>query len=264
MNRPALILPPALLVLFLLALTPTLILHWQVRVDYDPDPPEPPVWPIPEDETEARKAVFINMMLPIIQARNRDLLALRQEVETRHARVIAGTPLSDADLRWLQARASEYRLAEPESLDDVTDDWMHTLLRRVDIVPADLALAQGALESAWGTSRFAEDANNFFGQWCFTPGCGVVPAQRPLGARHEVQRFASVEAAVASYMRNLNTHPAYRELRLIRERQRREGNKPRGQVMAAGLSGYAEIGETYISHIRSVIRFNDFEQFSDT
>lgn len=253
---------PALLALGLIALAPTLILHCQIQVSYEPEPEEPPIWPIPDDETEARKAVFINMLLPVVQAQNRELLALREQAQALRVRITDGT-LTDAELRWLQARADEYRLAAPDTLDEMGEAWLDTLLRRLDIVPADLALAQGALESAWGTSRFAEEANNLFGQWCFRPGCGVVPARRPLGARYEVQKFATVEDAVASYMRNLNTHAAYRELRLLRERQRREGVRPSGRTLAAGLSGYAEIGDTYISHIRAVIRANNLEAFSD-
>ncbi|WP_352256125.1 glucosaminidase domain-containing protein, partial [Pseudoalteromonas sp. 19-MNA-CIBAN-0066] len=43
-------------------------------------------------------------------------------------------------------------------------------LRRVDIIPKELALMQAANESAWGTSRFARIGLNFFGQWCYTKG----------------------------------------------------------------------------------------------
>ena len=258
-----LLIAAALLGLFLLALTPTLILHWQIQMDYEPEPEEPPVWPIPDDETEARKALFINMMLPAVQANNRTLMADREQARAIHERVDGGGQVTSDEYAWLTEQATRYRLSVPEHAEDISEGWLNTLLRRLDIVPADLALAQGALESAWGTSRFAEEANNYFGQWCFRPGCGVVPARRPLGARYEVERFDSLEAAVASYMRNLNSHPAYRELRALRERQRRQGDTPSGHVMAAGLSGYAEIGDTYISHIRSVIRANDLGQFAD-
>ena len=258
-----LLIAAALAGLLLTALAPTLILHWQIQMDYQPEPDEPPIWPIPEDETAARKALFINMMLPAVQASNRELLAEREQAQAILERRQRGAQVTESEYTWLTAQASRYRLSLPEENEDITEGWLNTLLRRVDIVPADLALAQGALESAWGTSRFAEEANNYFGQWCFSKGCGVVPAKRPLGARYEVERFDSLEAAVSSYMRNLNSHPAYRELRALRERQRREGIAPSGHVMAAGLSNYAEIGDTYIGHIRSVIRANNLSEFAD-
>ncbi|MBZ2189309.1 glucosaminidase domain-containing protein [Alcanivorax sp. JB21] len=261
--KHSLLIAAAVAGLLLIALTPTLILHWHIQMDYQPEPEEPPIWPIPDDETAARKALFINMMLPAVQASNRELLTEREQVQGILERRERGTHVTKSEYTWLAEQASRYRLSVPEESEDITAGWLNTLLRRVDIVPADLALAQGALESAWGTSRFAEEANNYFGQWCFSPGCGVVPARRPLGARYEVQRFDSLDAAVSSYMRNLNSHPAYRELRALRERQRHEGASPSGHVMAAGLSLYAEIGDTYIDHIRSVIRVNNLNEFAD-
>ncbi len=48
------------------------------------------------------------------------------------------------------------------------------LLRRVDVIPVSLVLAQAANESVWGTSRFAVDGNNLFGQWCYEEGLQVL------------------------------------------------------------------------------------------
>ena len=72
------------------------------------------------------------------------------------------------------------------------------------------------MESGWGESRFAQQGNNLFGEWCFTKGCGIVPSQRKEGATHEVRRFDSVDDALASYMHNLNTGHAYKALRVAR------------------------------------------------
>ena len=35
----------------------------------------------------------------------------------------------------------------------------------MDIIPVSLAIAQAAIESGWGTSRFALEGNALFGQW---------------------------------------------------------------------------------------------------
>ncbi len=258
----ALLLAGVLSALGALALLPTLILHWQVNQSDSTTDDTPPIWPLPEDETEARKAQLINTLLPAIQATNRDLLALREQAVAVHERFQAGKP-DRGDLDWLHEQATRYRLESPDSLEALTDDWFATLLRRIDIIPASLALAQGAIESAWGTSRFAQEGNNYFGQWCFSPGCGMVPARRPEGAKYEVERFASVEEAVRRYMLILNSHPRYRYMRVLREQARAQEKPLSGRVMAAGLNGYAEIGEVYISHIRSVIRHNDFDRFAD-
>lgn len=254
------LLPGATFVLLFISasLSPSLIQH-QRLVGFDLfDAPPPPIWPLPEDPVEARKAELVNTLLPLIQENNRILLEKRQRAESLMSRVRQGDSLSRRDREWLEAMGKRYRLPEVEQVDE---EWMTILLRRLDIIPADLALAQAAMESAWGRSRFASEGNNYFGQWCFSKGCGLVPDKRPAGARYEVQRFDSPAESVAGYMRNLNSHPRYTELRLIREKARAENREISGQQLAGGLHGYSAIGDTYIRTLRVLIRANQFERF---
>ena len=122
-----------------------------------------------------------------------------------------------------------------------------------------MVLAQAAIESAWGTSRFARQANNLFGQWCFAPGCGIVPLHRPSDATYEVEKFPSVGAAVEAYYLNLNTHAAYRALRTIRRESRLQGKTLSGALMVAGLEKYSGRGIHYVEELRSMIRTNQLE-----
>jgi Bax protein len=251
------------LLILLLALPALMSWHRDARTssaDAGNASDSPPIWPIPEDETEARKAVLVNLLLPYVQQHNRTLLEKRTRLEALHRDIDAGKTISRRDLAWLQELSERYRLDVP---DPISPQWSRILLRRIDIVPADLALAQGALESAWGTSRFATEGNTYFGQWCFVPGCGLVPQSRREGARHEVARFSSPSESVRRYMHNLNSHPRYTELRLIREQARQNGGTFSGSDLAAGLEGYSELGEEYISMVRGLIRQNRFDRFDD-
>lgn len=254
------LLPGATFVLLFISasLSPSLIQHQRLVGFSIFDTPPPPIWPLPEDPVEARKAKLVNTLLPLIQENNRILLEKRQRAESLMARVRHGDSLSKRDREWLETMGKRYRLPEVEQVDE---EWMTILLRRLDIIPADLALAQAAMESAWGRSRFAREGNNYFGQWCFSKGCGLVPDKRPAGARYEVQRFGSPAESVAGYMRNLNSHPRYTELRLIREKARAENADISGQQLAGGLHGYSAIGDTYIRTLRILIRANQFERF---
>lgn len=239
------------------------LFYWQQQRDSsEADEPqaELPIWPLPKDETKARKARLVNLLLPAIQSNNRKLLDTREHLEELHQKISTDQPLSSVEQSWLEELSQQYRLDTPEP---PNSDWSRILLRRIDIVPADLALAQGALESAWGTSRFAKEGNNYFGHWCFVPGCGLVPKNRIEGARHEVARFSSAAESVRRYMHNLNSHPRYTELRLIREQARQAGSNLSGSDLAAGLEGYSELSEEYIGRVRRLIRQNKFTQFSD-
>lgn len=126
----------------------------------------------------------------------------------------------------------------------------------MDIIPKELALMQAANESAWGTSRFARIGLNFFGQWCYTKGCGMIPKRRADEAEHEVRAFKSVRAAVKSYFRNINTHEAYRELRRVRAGLRAEKVPIEATALTAGLLSYSERGEDYVSELNDMIRHN--------
>jgi len=66
-------------------------------------------------------------------------------------------------------------------------------------VPIQMVTAQAALESGWGTSRFANEANNLF------------------GIRKGLKVFETKCDSVADYIRIINEVPAYTEFREMRQ-----------------------------------------------
>ena len=84
-------------------------------------------------------------------------------------------------------------------------------------VPYEMILGQAALESGWGTSRFAKEANNLFGIKTWDK---KVPHLLPEGINKwpgwGVRVFASKCDSVKEYIRLLNEHPAYEDFRKLR------------------------------------------------
>jgi len=207
---------------------------------------------------DERKQAFFAYFLPLIDERNEELMALRENLlELNAKRNDDAGQLSFFERRHIAKLANIYEI-EDFSLDDPAG-W-DTLLRRVDVLPPSLALAQAANESAWGTSRFAREGNNFYGQWCYVKGCGIVPALREEEAIHEVAGFDSARESVKGYMRNLNYHPAYAKLRSIRERLRDTDEPITGLKISEGLESYSERGEAYIEELNLMIQFNDLDE----
>lgn len=204
-------------------------------------------------DSRAKKTAFFDYLAPIVQAENQHILTLRSTLQR-----LSGADLNDNERQWLLKLAKHYKL--DEKLTPEQDAFWEALLERVDVVPASLALAQAANESAWGTSRFAIKGNNFFGQWCYERGCGLVPKKRTDGASHEVARFASAAGSVASYIYNINTHRAYKELRNLRKRQRAAGDKVTGLVLVQGLVNYSSRGNEYIKEVKGMIKANQLEK----
>lgn len=208
-------------------------------------------------QTENRKAAFFDYLTPIIEYQNEKILKDRGRLGSILKVIVNGEILSDEDIKWL------YRLADKYEVDWKDNDpgaVVIKLARRVDIIPVSLALVQAAKESSWGRSRYAVQANNLFGQWCYDQGCGVIPGNRSPGAVHEVKKFKSVSDATRSYLRNLNTHPQYEALRQIREQLRLRHKPITGKALADGLLFYSERRQTYINEVKLMIQQYSFFQ----
>lgn len=201
-----------------------------------------------------RKQAFVDYLLPLIEAENRRIRDDREKVLCLQSLA----SLTSAEQQWLDQLAARYRL--PPLAYSGKAPWAG-LLARVDVIPPSLALAQGANESAWGTSRFAREGNNLFGQWCFQTGCGLVPRRRPEGAVHEVAVFSSPQQSVRDYMRNLNSHPRYRLLRSLRAAGGDGRPFASGAELAKGLSGYSALGERYVRELQELIRHNHWAYY---
>lgn len=200
-----------------------------------------------------RKQRFLSFLLPLVQAENARLTAIRTRLSYIYDHVRWHRELADPDRVWLRQIARDYSLVLDDS---VQPEFWEAAFERVDAVPEELVLVQAANESGWGTSRFAREGNNLFGQWCYRAGCGIVPAGRPAGARYEVARYASISESIGSYIHNLNTGANYQMLREIRLRMRREGREPDATELAAGLLDYSARGVAYVDELRAMIRHN--------
>lgn len=191
-----------------------------------------------------KKKQFFNFMRPIIKQENNKVLALRKKL------VIARIYNSNSEL--VKNAAKEYKV----EWTDKKRNWKQ-LLERVDAVALKVALAQSANESAWGQSRFAQKGNNFFGQWCYKKGCGIIPKRRDKKSRHEVASYNSVNESVRSYIKNINTTRAYAPLRKIRK-ENRDNKKPvNAKDQATGLTLYSQRKSEYVKEIIQMIQSNE-------
>ena len=204
--------------------------------------------------TQRRKRVFISLMLPLVLEANERVLRVRARVLLYRAKASAGQALSPAQAKDLARIAASY---------DVAPDRFDLLLARADAVPPSLALAQAAIESGWGTSRFVREGNAPFGQWTTQDQRGIVPAGREEGKTHKIRSFDRLIDSVHSYLNNLNTHRAYREFRTLRAGMRNNARPLDGYGLVPGMSAYSERKTEYLTLLRQVIRANDLRSLDD-
>lgn len=202
-----------------------------------------------------RKQAFIAYLKPIIEKKNQSLLNDRNKL----IRLSQKLKLNIREQRWLKHINQEYNNKPFNS--DHFSDWS-SLLNKVDIIPTSLAIAQSAKESGWGTSRFAQKGNNYFGHWCHKKGCGLVPKDRKPNTNHEVTKYESADESVEAYINNLNRHSAYNNFREIRLQLRKVQKPITGHYLAHGLLHYSESGQTYVDEVQALIRSNNLDASS--
>ncbi len=199
---------------------------------------------------QAKTGLFIRLLLPLALEANERIAAQRDSLLALQKK---NGGWSAAESSWLSALAEEYR-GSTDQLDD--------LLARVDAIPVSLALAQGADESAWGTSRFAREGNSLFGQHTHSKGeAGLVAGS---GKKNiQVAAFPTLLDGVLAYAHNINSNPAYAELRQVRAQERAQHEILNGAAVAEGLKSYSARGEDYVHTLQSIIRAHHLHEFDD-
>ena len=208
-----------------------------------------------------KKKFFFLALIPMILYENRLILADRSRLKALAEQLMKGRTLKEEDLKWLWKLALKYRLAsggnaEGASTSSKIKPLMGRLMKRVDIVPPSLAIGQAALESGYGTSRFALEGNAFFGQWTYS-GKGIKAKKyRKEKGNYRVEAFDWPFESLCAYVNNLNTHRSYSAFRAKRAALRKEHKPLTGLVLAYTLAGYSERGANYVKELKNIIRKN--------
>ena len=195
-----------------------------------------------------KKAIFIRFMLPLILNANQEIWEQRE---------ILKVAKNVSDHKTVMNIAKMYKIdAEEVSISEL----LILANERVLPVPTSLALAQAAIESGWGTSRFSIQGNALFGQWSWSSESGLKPLEAS-NSKAVVRSFPDLQSSVTSYMKNLNTHFAYQEFRELRNSYISKGKWPNGLDLASAMHPYAEIGEHYVDSLKNIIMQNDLVRF---
>lgn len=215
---------------------------------------------LPQDmndlDVATKKKAFINTLLPISLIALNEIAQEKTSLQTILAKLggaedtllfddetIWPQHVSDAEIDFLQHLVRKYRTNSKEKLQ-----------LRVDVLPVSLILAQGALESSWGGSRFVAEGNNLFGIWTWGDK-GMTPANRAKDSLHKVASFDTLLDSVRAYLLMINRHPAYTGLWEMRNRT---GSS---MAIAEGLLLYSERRDSYIEDVKQIIATNELQRF---
>ena len=199
--------------------------------------------------TKKRKEMFIKIVLPLIVKENTKIRIDRKRLFT----ILNKNSNTDIEKKWLEKKYKQYGVRQND---------LSTLKIRMDEIPVSLAIAQAAKETGWGTSRFALKGNALFGQWTWS-GEGLKPKNAEKGKDHKVMKFHSLQLSVRAYLRNLNTHSTYKNLRKSRTELRNQNKPLDSMILSKHLDKYAETGSQYIEVLQKIIEQNNLKDFDE-
>ena len=210
---------------------------------------------LPEDfskivSSSKKKSLFVRSILPLIVKENNRIETLNNRIKNLKNNF---SKINRSEAMWLRKMMSSYKVKS----NDIND-----LIIKVDIIPVSIALGQAAIESGWGTSRFAMEGNALYGQWSWKTGSGIVPKERDINDVYEIKSFLSLSNSVASYMKNLNTHQNYNNFRINRKLLREHNIPVLGSYLYQYLDKYA-VDSNYSNTLKKIIDINKFEELEN-
>ncbi|MFK5881769.1 MAG: glucosaminidase domain-containing protein [Sulfurospirillum sp.] len=200
--------------------------------------------------THRQKKAFINILLPMIKRANKNIEKERDFIKYffENAGKNSFRELDEISLAKLIHLFKKYKIKNLFDKDEY--------LRKIDAVPASLAIAQAAVESAWGKSRFVLEANNIFGHWTYS-GKGLVPIDRAEGKTHTLRIFKTLQASVNAYVLNLNSNAAYKMFRKLRENAHKNKMIFNGLMASKAMINYSQRKEKYVKLLDAIITSNN-------
>lgn len=191
-----------------------------------------------------KKELFVQILLPAIKVVNAEIENNKNII----AYLSQKDSLTPEEKEYAEELFTKYRVEY--------GNW-EELNSQMIIYPTSLILTQGAIESAWGTSRFFREGNNLFGMWSTNPNEPRIAAKgvRDNGFVPHLKKYETVKDSVADIVLTISRNNAYKNVRkLINE------NEP-PEVVATGLIKYSEEGEVYIKKIVDTMNYNNFTEY---
>ncbi len=200
--------------------------------------------PLPDTmPVSIKKKAFIEMILPSVLVAKYRLETLHDKVE----KISQKTKLTQKEKVFIEALFKKYKTTE-----------IDILLARLIPHPVSIVLAQAAVESGWGSSRFFIKANNIFGIWSFNKKDKRIPALETRGAKAiYLKKYDSLEESISDYFRTLGTSKSFknfRNSRLLHDDPLR---------LIHDLKYYSELREEYVKKLRRVIVHNNLSQYDE-
>ncbi len=194
-----------------------------------------------------KKDKFIDMLLPSVLTAAHGIEQTRERLEAIRERKSSGQAVAREDSLFLEKQLRAWK----------ADDLQTLLNEKLITRPNSIMLAQAALETGWGSSRFFVAANNTFGVWSFDEDESRIQAHGTRdGTPVYVKKYDNLSASIIDYYKVIARGP-YDEYREARKRTRDP------YQLVEYLYRYSELGQEYINRLKTVMRKADMKKYDD-
>jgi Bax protein len=190
---------------------------------------------------QEKKQKFFDLLLPAVLVAKTNLDMTEKKVE----RLAGKNKLSPGEKHFLSKLMKRFKT-----------NSLSVLLKRLHTFPVSIVLAQAAIESGWGSSRFFQKANNPFGIWSFDPRHQRIAADSSRnGTKVYLRKFDDLEQAIDAYYLMLATGKPFAAFR----EKRMKTSVPDSLIQT--LRMYSERRDSYITYLAKLLRTSHLHRF---
>ena len=187
------------------------------------------------------KRKFISAILPAV-------LVAKHQIHNTRSNIVN---LRGKD-RWNKSDSAYFAKVKAQYNAKNIDD----LIERLGTLPNSIVLAQAAIETGWGESRFFVQASNLFGIWSFDERESRIAAGKTRNDKTIFLRsYDDMSRSITDYFEVLARHGAYKGLR----KARLQTSNP--YVLVQHLKNYSERKSWYTRQLKKVIRQNNLTMY---
>lgn len=192
-----------------------------------------------------KKRKFIDMLLPSILIVKHNLAIERARIGNIIWKIENEEKLNKEEESFMAAKIEEFKAKDPQDL-----------YNRMATHPTSIVLAQAAIESGWGSSRFFNEANNIFGIWSYNAKEDRIMASQSRGEQSiYLRKYPDLRGSIRDYFLTLARANAYSNYR----KQRLKVKDPFQLIYF--LKNYSELRYTYVSRLSLVMSKSNLTQY---
>lgn len=198
-------------------------------------------------DSETRKEKFIDVILPTVLIYRHQLAQRKEQVEILREKTRYAQTLTIEDSSFIEEQFSKYKT---KNFDE--------LIKRMTPHPVSITLAQAAIESGWGSSRFFKEGNNVFGIWSFSRSENrMLASQSRDGKNIYLRKYDNLLGSVEDYHLILARNNQYSD---FRDCVHRDNNV---FELIWYLRMYSEKRDSYVIMLRNLISASNLIKYDN-